>query len=155
VRIGLSFTIAAGPRHRSYSQVRVPQDSWPHFTVSNSRLPQPGRPGPRIYIPQEQGGPVILQALGSLFVASYDSTGLRWRYSTPPPHGIPASPFSQLHVRYSSGTHRTENVSSIIACSLIAWQTTCPQSCSLATAVVLSHVYLAMGLHVTECITYI
>jgi hypothetical protein len=27
------------------------------------------------------------RALGSLFVASYDSQGLRWRYSNPPPHG--------------------------------------------------------------------
>jgi hypothetical protein len=26
--------------------------------------------------------------LCSLFVASYDSQGLRWRYSNPPPHGI-------------------------------------------------------------------
>jgi hypothetical protein len=25
--------------------------------------------------------------LGSIFVASYDSQGLRWRYSNPPPHG--------------------------------------------------------------------
>jgi hypothetical protein len=70
----------------------------PHFTVSDSRLPQPGGPGSRIYIPQEQGGPVMspgtgfpfrrllrlaglrwpgytLQALGSFFVASYDSQG--------------------------------------------------------------------------------
>jgi hypothetical protein len=30
-----------------------------HFTVSDLRLPQPGGPGPCIYIPQEQGGPVI------------------------------------------------------------------------------------------------
>jgi hypothetical protein len=29
----------------------------------------------RIYIPQEQGGPVYPQAPGSLFVASYDSLG--------------------------------------------------------------------------------
>jgi hypothetical protein len=28
----------------------------PHFDVSDSRLPKPGRPGPRIYIPQEEGG---------------------------------------------------------------------------------------------------
>jgi hypothetical protein len=62
-------------RQRSHSQVRLPRDSWPQFTVSNSRLPQPGGPGPRIYIPQEQGGPIIPQALGSLFVASYDSQG--------------------------------------------------------------------------------
>jgi hypothetical protein len=31
--------IAADPRQRSHFQVRVPRDSWPYFTVSNSRLP--------------------------------------------------------------------------------------------------------------------
>jgi hypothetical protein len=30
-----------------------------HILLSHLRLPQPGRPGSRIYIPQEQGGPVI------------------------------------------------------------------------------------------------
>jgi hypothetical protein len=55
----LSFTIAAVPRQRSHSQVRVPRDSWPQFAVSDSRLPQPGGPDPRIYIPEEQGGTVI------------------------------------------------------------------------------------------------
>jgi hypothetical protein len=56
------FTIAAGPLQRSHSQVKVPRDPWPHFTVSNSRLPQRGGWGPRrplIYNPQEQGGSVI------------------------------------------------------------------------------------------------
>jgi hypothetical protein len=38
-RTGLSFTIDAGHRHSSHSQVRVPWDSRPYFTVSNSRLP--------------------------------------------------------------------------------------------------------------------
>jgi hypothetical protein len=38
----LSFTIAANPRPRIHSQVRVLQDSWPHSTVSDSRLLQPG-----------------------------------------------------------------------------------------------------------------
>jgi hypothetical protein len=65
-RTVLPFTIAAGPRQRCYSWVRVPWDSWPYFTVSDSRLPLPGGPGPRIYIPQ---------ALGFLFVAFYDSQG--------------------------------------------------------------------------------
>jgi hypothetical protein len=74
--MGLLFTIAADPRQPSHSQVGVTRNSWPHFTVSDSRRTQPGEPGPRIYIPQEQGDPKIYpQALGSLFVASYDSQG--------------------------------------------------------------------------------
>jgi hypothetical protein len=84
-RTGLSFTISAGPRQGSHSRVRVPRDSWSYFTVSDSRLPQHGEPGSRIYTPQEQGGPVIPPGTGFLFV-SYLS-GLRWRYSNPPPHG--------------------------------------------------------------------
>jgi hypothetical protein len=58
-KICLSFTIAAGPRQRSHPHVRVSQDSWPYFTVSDSRLPKPGGPGSHIYIPQEEGSPVI------------------------------------------------------------------------------------------------
>jgi hypothetical protein len=38
-RTGLSFTIAAGPRQRSHSRVRVPLDPRQYFTVSDSRLP--------------------------------------------------------------------------------------------------------------------
>jgi hypothetical protein len=30
-----------------------------HILLSHLRLLQPGGPGPRIYIPQKQGGPVI------------------------------------------------------------------------------------------------
>jgi hypothetical protein len=56
--MGPSFTVAAGPRQRSHSQARVPWDSWPHFTVSDSRLPKPRGSG-HIDIPQEQGSPVI------------------------------------------------------------------------------------------------
>jgi hypothetical protein len=37
-RTGLSFTTAAGPRQCSYFRVRVPLNSWPYFTVSDSRL---------------------------------------------------------------------------------------------------------------------
>jgi hypothetical protein len=71
----LSFTISSGPRHYSHSQVRVPRDSWVHFTLSDSILLQRGRRCSRIYIPQEQGGSVIDPDTGSLFVASYDSQG--------------------------------------------------------------------------------
>jgi hypothetical protein len=38
-RTSLSFIIAAGARQRSHSLVRVLWDSWPYFTVSDSRLP--------------------------------------------------------------------------------------------------------------------
>jgi hypothetical protein len=51
-------------RQRSHSQARVPQGSWPHFTVSDLRLPKPGGPCPCIYIPQEHGGPVIPPGTG-------------------------------------------------------------------------------------------
>jgi hypothetical protein len=74
-RTGLSFTIAADPCQLRHSRVITPRDSWPYFTVSDSRLPQPEGPGPCIYISQKQGGPVIPQALGSLFVVPYDSQG--------------------------------------------------------------------------------
>jgi hypothetical protein len=35
-RTGLSFAIAAGPRHRSHSRIQVPWDSRPYFTVADS-----------------------------------------------------------------------------------------------------------------------
>jgi hypothetical protein len=38
-RTGLSFSIAAGSCQRNHSQIRVPWDSWPYFTISDSRLP--------------------------------------------------------------------------------------------------------------------
>jgi hypothetical protein len=51
------------------------------------RLPQPGGPGPRIFIPQEQGGPVIPPGTGFPFRHLLRLAGLRRRYSNPPPHG--------------------------------------------------------------------
>jgi hypothetical protein len=49
--------------------------------------PQPGGPGPYIYIPQEQGGLVIPPGTGLHFQHLLRHTGLWWRYSTQPPHG--------------------------------------------------------------------
>jgi hypothetical protein len=65
----LSFTIAAGLHQRNHSRVRVPRDH-DDILLSQIRDTQPRGLGPRIYIPREQGGPVIPQALGFLFVAS-------------------------------------------------------------------------------------
>jgi hypothetical protein len=47
-----------------------------HILLSQIRdSPQPGGPGPRIYIPPNRVGRLYPQALGSLFVASNDSQG--------------------------------------------------------------------------------
>jgi hypothetical protein len=45
---------------------------------------------------------------------------------------------------YSPGTDPTESVFSISTCSLVAGETSCPQSCFLATAAVLSTAYTAV-----------
>jgi hypothetical protein len=82
---GLSFTIAAGPRQSSHSLVGVPRDSWPHFTVSNSRVPQSGGPGPRIYqyILQEQRCPFTPPGVGFSKSKSKSKTNLLydWRFT--------------------------------------------------------------------------
>jgi hypothetical protein len=59
-----------------------------HILLSHLRLPQLGRPGSRIYIPQEQGGPVISPGTGFPFCRLLRLAGLRWRYSNPPPHRV-------------------------------------------------------------------
>jgi hypothetical protein len=59
-----------------------------HFTVSDLSLPQPGGPGPRIYIPQEQGGPVISPGTGFPVRRLLRFAGLRWRYSNQTPRGF-------------------------------------------------------------------
>jgi hypothetical protein len=86
-RMGLSFTIAAGPRQLRHSWVRVPWDTSPYFTAADSELSQP----PTIYIPQGQGGPVIPPHTGFPFRRLLLLAGLRWRYSNPPRHGLEAS----------------------------------------------------------------
>jgi hypothetical protein len=46
-RMGLLFTTAAGLRQRSHSRVRVPWNSRPYFSVSDSRLTSSSRPTTR------------------------------------------------------------------------------------------------------------
>jgi hypothetical protein len=83
----VSFTIASGPRQRSHSRIRVPSDSWSHFTVSDSRLPTWRGRSPYLYPPQDKGGPVIPPVTGFPLRRLLRLAGLRWRYSTPPTHG--------------------------------------------------------------------
>jgi hypothetical protein len=53
-----------------------------HTLLSHLRLHQPGGPGSRIYIPQEQGGPVIPPGTGFPLCRLLRLTGLRWRFAT-------------------------------------------------------------------------
>jgi hypothetical protein len=89
-RKGLWFTTAPGPRQRSYFQVRVPWDSWPYFTVSDSGLP---------------------------FRHLLRLAGLPWRYSTPPPYGSPM--FLSLHTNcmIRNGPHIKHRVQQFLYCS--------------------------------------
>jgi hypothetical protein len=56
-----------------------------HTLLSHVRLPQPGGPGSLIYIPQEQGGPVISPGTEFPLRRLLRLAGLQWRYSNPPP----------------------------------------------------------------------
>jgi hypothetical protein len=67
--MSLSFTIFAGPRQRIHSQVRVT------FYGLRFETPPTLRPGPRIYIHQEQGGLVIHPGTEFPFRRFYDSQG--------------------------------------------------------------------------------
>jgi hypothetical protein len=64
-------------RQRSHSQIRVQRDSWQNFTVSDSRLTQPGGTGPRNVILQEQGGSLIPPGTGFPFRRLLLLSGLR------------------------------------------------------------------------------
>jgi hypothetical protein len=53
--LGLARAVTLGSKSRTTHD---------HILLSHLRLPQSGRPGSRIYIPQEQGGPVIPPGTG-------------------------------------------------------------------------------------------
>jgi hypothetical protein len=71
----LSFTIAAGPRQHSRSQVRVPQDS-DHILLFQIRDSINLKGQITVFIsPRNRMAQLYSQALGSLFVGPYDSQG--------------------------------------------------------------------------------
>jgi hypothetical protein len=72
-----------------------------HILLSHLRLPQPGGPGSCIYIPQEQGGPVIPPGTGFHLCLLLRLARLWWRYSNPSPHRAELCP-SQSHVTTDS-----------------------------------------------------
>jgi hypothetical protein len=67
--------IAADSRQRIYSQVWVQRNSWPRFTVLDSRLPNREGQLPVFISPRNRVDELYPQAFGSVFVASYDSKG--------------------------------------------------------------------------------
>jgi hypothetical protein len=117
--MGLSFNIAAGSCQRSCSPALVPRDSWSYFTVSGSKLPQPGGLGPHIYIPQHESDPGIPPGTGFPFRRLLRLAGIRWKYSNPPPHG------QEIHKQETILWYDTDHIendassnSSIVMCTL-------------------------------------
>jgi hypothetical protein len=121
-RMGLSFTIAVGPRQHSHSWIRVPRNSWPYFTISDSRFLQPGRPGPCIYILQEWGGPILLPGTGFPFCRLIRLSGLPWSYVNPSPCVVARNSQYIIDPLCSLGTDHIENMSPnrssiVVSCS--------------------------------------
>jgi hypothetical protein len=116
-RICLYYTSAAGPQQRSHSWVQVPRNLRPYSLDSNSRLPQPGELVTRSYISQEQGCPLITPGTGFPFRPLLGLSGIWWKYSNPPPHGVSNSSYLRSSL-YSLGvdTQKTPylNNSSIV-----------------------------------------
>jgi hypothetical protein len=83
---GLPYTVAPGRLQRSHSRGRSPVGLVTYVTLLDSRLPQPGRPGPVFISPKNRVVQLYPQALGSHFVAFYDTQGccggIRTRFDT-------------------------------------------------------------------------
>jgi hypothetical protein len=82
----VQFTVSLGSKSRR---------TYGHILLSHLRLHQPGGPGPHIYIPQEQGGPVIPPGTGfpscrlQLFASSrVTGNTLRLRYRAQPVNAV-------------------------------------------------------------------
>jgi hypothetical protein len=80
----LPLTIAASPRQRSHSRVRVLRHSRPYFTVSDLRLPNLEGQVPVVITTSNR----VDQLYPRHFRRLLRLAGLRRRYSHPPPHGF-------------------------------------------------------------------
>jgi hypothetical protein len=79
-RTCLSLTVAADPRQRSHSRVRVTPDSG-LYTILLSQIRDSANLESRVHVSVPPGTGFPLRRLLRL-------TGLRWTYSNPPPHGM-------------------------------------------------------------------
>jgi hypothetical protein len=71
-----------------------------------------------VFTPKTGWPSYIHPGTGSSFRRIVRLAGLRWRYSNPDPHGVRHLKYQSS--LYSPGKDGTENISSIIACSLVA-----------------------------------
>jgi hypothetical protein len=85
---------------QSILKSRVPRASRPHFTASDSRLPQPGGLSPLIYL-LGIGCLGYTPGTGFPYRRLLLLAGLRWRYLTSPPH---------VTYVYNPSANRTENL---------------------------------------------
>jgi hypothetical protein len=82
--LGLARAVTLGPKSRR---------THGHILLSHLRLPQPGGPGSRIYIPQEQRGPVMapgkfIQVLLKMFSPYLTGNTLNLRYRDQPVNAV-------------------------------------------------------------------
>jgi hypothetical protein len=132
--MGLSLTVAAGPRQRSHSQVRVPRDSWPYLNVQ-IRDPHNLDGQVSVFIsPKNRVARLYPRALCSRFVASYDSQGYGGDIRTTPHKGVcRLSTNSSGHYTSARTAYKTLL---IVVVQSFQWEHVCLRSRYLATALV-------------------
>jgi hypothetical protein len=85
-----------------------------HTLLSHMRLLQPGGPGPRIYLAQEQDDPVIPPANGFPFQRFLRLAGLR-RYFNPPPPLLVVHTFAAEELSRHSLRRRRNRLDALLA----------------------------------------
>jgi hypothetical protein len=125
-----------GPRQRSHSWGWVSRDSWSYLTIFfclRFESPPTWRAKSVYLYPPGTGSPSYTPRHGVPF-------------SSPPTTRRATVEVFQSPSLYTSSpsTDYTENIFSVMACSLVAGVTTYPQSCSLAKAAVLSPAHTAV-----------
>jgi hypothetical protein len=99
-----SFTIAAGPRQRSYSQVQVPRVSWPHSALRLDSPPIWRTKSSYLYLPGTGWPGYTLRHW-----VPFSSSATTRRYSAGSPHGSILTWLPSLSCLWLLGTDRVEN----------------------------------------------
>jgi hypothetical protein len=133
--MGLSFTITAGPRQGSHSQVRVPRDSWPYFTLRFETPPTWRARSPYLYLP-----------------------GTGWpRYT--PRHCIPLSPppparRAKVKVFDPTSTRVTSNCRACNTSARTTQKTPFPNNSSIVTELFISSLHRNCSSSIFACVYF-